>query len=63
MQALTDPRSLDELGADAAGQMAVEWVLVTLVVTIPIILLLPQMLWTVSVYFYRVAEVVSLPFP
>lgn len=63
MRALSEPRPLDELNDDDAGQMAVEWILVTIVVTIPIILLIPTMLWTVSVYFYRIAEVVSLPFP
>ena len=63
MEPMSDPRPLSDLEDDAAGQLAVEWVLVTIVVTIPIILLIPTMLWTVSVYFYRIAEVVSLPFP
>ena len=63
MPALTRPRSLAELGPDAAGQMVTEWALITSVIVVPIIALVPAMIGMVRVYFYRVAEVICLPFP
>ena len=60
---LSRPRPLGDLNGDAAGQLATEWVLVTSVIVVPIILLIPWMLSLVDIYFYRVAEVISSPFP
>jgi hypothetical protein len=60
---LTDPRPLDELGSETTGQLATEWMLVTIVVVLPLMLLVPTMIEMISVYFYRVAEVICLPFP
>ena len=40
-----------------------EWVLVTAVVVMPLIMLVPTMMWMIDVYFYRIAQVVALPFP
>ena len=63
MRALTSPRSLSSLDHDDAGQAATEWTMVLGVVVIPLILLIPWIMGMIYVYFYRVAEVISLPFP
>jgi hypothetical protein len=60
---LSSPRPLRDLDGNTAGQLLTEWVLVTAVIVIPIILLIPMMLEMMRIYFYRVAEVISLPFP
>ena len=60
---MSDPRPLSDLEDDATGQLATEWVLVTSVIVIPIILLIPWMLAIITAYWYRIAEVISFPFP
>ena len=60
---LSSPRSLNDLPGDASGQMVTEWMLVTSVIVIPLVLLVPTLLGWINIYFYRVAEVISLPFP
>ena len=57
------PRPLRELPADTTGQLVTEWVLLTATVIVPLILLVPWSLAMIHVYFYRVAEIVSGPFP
>ncbi len=56
-------RSCQEIHADRSGQMAVEWVLVTTVVLIPLGMLVPLILQMIQTYFYRVAGVMCFPFP
>ena len=56
-------RPLAELVDDASGQLVVEWVLLMSVVVIPLIVLVPTMLQMIHVYYYRIAEMVCLPFP
>ena len=63
MKPLSSSRHISELNRDTAGQLATEWMLVTAFVVIPVILLIPLMLEMLSSYFYRIAGVVSLPFP
>ena len=63
MEPMSDPRPLVDLEDDASGQLATEWILVTSVVVVPIILLIPYMLSIVKTYWYRIAEVISFPFP
>ena len=63
MKPLSTPRPLSDLDGDAAGQAVTEWVLITGYVVIPLILLIPMFLNWIDTYFYRVAEVISLPFP
>lgn len=63
MAPLSDPRPLGELDDDATGQLATEWVLVTSVIVIPIILLIPWMLAIITAYWSRIAEVICFPFP
>jgi hypothetical protein len=63
MKPLSSPRALSDLQDDDAGQAATEWVMVLGVVVIPLILLIPWFFAMIYVYFYRVAEVISLPFP
>lgn len=48
---------------DTTGQLATEWILVTAVVVLPIILFIPTMLEMLNSYFNRVAGFVALPFP
>jgi hypothetical protein len=48
---------------DTTGQLATEWILVTAVVVLPIILFIPTMLEILNSYFNRVAGFVALPFP
>ena len=60
---LSEPRSLEELGPETSGQLATEWMLVAVVVVLPLMLLVPTMIEMISVYFYRVAEVICLPLP
>lgn len=57
------PRHLSELEDDASGQLATEWILVTGLLVMPMIILIPSFLAMIRTYFYRVAEVVHLPFP
>ena len=63
MRAPTRSRPLRELHPDAAGQLATEWALLTATVVIPILLCVPMMLGMIQIYFYRIAEVICLPFP
>ncbi|MHC4083570.1 MAG: hypothetical protein ACYSU2_19845, partial [Planctomycetota bacterium] len=63
MRPLSSPRPLSNLESDDAGQAATEWAMVLGVVVIPLILLIPWIFAMIHVYFYRVAEVISLPFP
>jgi hypothetical protein len=63
MKTLSRPRSLHALASDTQGQLMTEWVLVTAVVVMPLIMLVPTMLWMIDLYFYRIAKVVALPFP
>ena len=63
MEPMSDPRPLSDLEHDTHGQLATEWVLVTAVIVIPIVLLIPWMLAIVKAYWYRIAEVISFPFP
>ena len=58
-----EPRPLGELPSDSSGQLITEWVLLTAIVIVPLILLVPLSLSMIHVYFYRVAEIVSGPFP
>ena len=60
---LEEPRGLAELPGDASGQLTTEWVLVTTFVVMPMVLLIPVLLGMIRLYFYRIAEVVHLPFP
>ncbi len=60
---LEERRALVELGDDVTGQLVTEWVLVTAFVVMPMILLIPTLLGMIRLYFYRIAEVVHLPFP
>ncbi len=63
MRPLSNPRALSDLESDDAGQAVTEWAMVLGVVVIPLILLIPWIMGMIYVYFYRVAEVISLPFP
>ena len=63
MRPLTTPRRLGSLGRDQSGQLVTEWVLLTAAIVIPLILLVPNMLELLSIYFNRIAEVIALPFP
>lgn len=63
MRTLGAPRSTEELHADESGQLAVEWLLLTALVVLPFGALLPGILDMLRAYFYRVAGVISLPFP
>ena len=56
-------RELAELADDTAGQLAVEWLLVTALIVMPIVLWIPYLVGIIRTYFYRIAEVVGLPFP
>lgn len=58
-----EARGLGELPADSSGQLTTEWVLVTTLVVMPIVLLIPVLLGMTRLYFLRIAEVVHLPFP
>ena len=58
-----DPRGLARLGSDQDGQLATEWVLVTAFLVMPMVVAIPSALVMIRKYFYRVAEVVCLPFP
>jgi hypothetical protein len=60
---LSTPRSLADLPADCEGQLATEWALITVTIIVPIMALVPTMLGMIQSYFYRVAEVICLPFP
>ncbi len=60
---LSSPRGLVELGDDSNGQLVTEWVLVLGFAVMPMILLIPTFLGIIQTYFYRIAEVVGLPFP
>jgi hypothetical protein len=62
-RSLSDPRPLVELGPEASGQLATEWMLVAVVIVLPLMLLVPTLIEMISIYFYRVAEVICLPFP
>ena len=57
------PRPLSELTGEDAGQAVTEWLLITTMIVIPLGLLEPTMLKLLHYYFYRIAGVVSLPFP
>lgn len=54
---------LRELGADDTGQAVTEWTILTATVVLP----LSWVGWTsvqmLNIYFYRVAGLISLPFP
>ncbi len=63
MNARFDVRRAVDLGRDESGQMTVEWVLVTTLVIIPIGMTIPGIIYMLDLYFYRVAGVISLPFP
>jgi uncharacterized membrane protein len=63
MRTLFRPRRLRHLGGDAQGQAATEWLLVTAVGVLPLVALIPVMLKMINLYFNRVAEVISSPFP
>lgn len=63
MKFLSDPRAVAEVNGDDAGQMMVEWVLLTAGVILAFALMLPGILKMLELYFYRIAGTVSLPFP
>ena len=63
MRPLVERRELSELRDDTSGELVIEWVLVTTVVVVPMILLVPVMIGMLRAYFYRIADVVSSPFP
>ncbi len=63
MRPLTKPRALSRLASDTHGQAATEWLLVTAVAVLPLVAMIPVMIEMIDVYFYRVAEVISNPFP
>lgn len=56
-------RDLRELGADEAGQLVAEWVLLTGTVIIPLGLLGSVLINMLVAYFYRIAGTIALPFP
>ncbi len=56
-------RRLREIWRDTSGQLLVEWVLLTAVIIIPLGALAPALLRMLGIYFYRIAGVMSLPFP
>ena len=56
-------RSPAELGDDASGQLVVEWALLAATVIMPFGLLAPTMIDMITTYYYRIAGLVSLPFP
>ena len=60
---LEDPRLLTELGDDADGQLATEWVLLAALVVSMITFLVPTSIGMIRLYFYRIAEIVQVPFP
>jgi uncharacterized membrane protein len=63
MKTLSRPRRLRHLDGDTQGQAATEWLLVTAVGVLPLVAMIPVMLKMINVYFYRIAEVISSPFP
>ena len=56
-------RDPDEIPRDTAGQATAEWLLVTAVIVLPIILCIPVMLDMLNSYFNRITGIVTLPFP
>ncbi|MFT5289092.1 MAG: hypothetical protein ACI82F_001151 [Planctomycetota bacterium] len=56
-------RELTDLQEDSNGQLITEWVLLTALIVMPMIILIPSLLGMIRLYFYRTAEVISLPFP
>jgi hypothetical protein len=60
---LSSPRPLSDLNGDTAGQAVTEYAMLMGFVVIPILLFIPVFLNWIDIYFYRVAEVISLPFP
>ena len=52
-----------EVVAEERGILTVEWVLVTAAFILPVAAALPTMLYILKVYYYRVAGIISLPFP
>lgn len=58
-----DPPRLSGFHRDETGQMTVEWILLTTLVIIPIGMTIPGIIYMLDLYFYRVAGVISLPFP
>ncbi len=56
-------RSLAELGDDTTGQLVVEWALLVATVIMPFGLLAPTMIDMITTYYYRIAGLISLPFP
>jgi len=63
MSVLSEPRPIAELNEDEFGQMTTEWVLVTTLVVIPLGMTIPGIVHMFYLYFYRIAGVISLPFP
>ena len=59
----SEPRPTEELDRDESGQLAVEWILLTALVILPFGMMLPGILSMLQAYFYRIAGVISLPFP
>ena len=56
-------RRLSDIHLEEGGGPTVESVLIMALVVIPFGLLVPMALSMIQIYFYRCAEVVSLPFP
>ena len=56
-------RSPAELGDDDSGQLVVEWALLAATVIMPFGLLAPTMIDMITTYYYRIAGLISLPFP
>ncbi|MFG0320650.1 MAG: TadE/TadG family type IV pilus assembly protein [Planctomycetota bacterium JB042] len=63
MKLLSVPRDLKDLDRDESGQLTVEWVLLTGAVILPFVLTIPGIISMFRTYFYRIAGVISCPFP
>lgn len=63
MRPLSHPRPLRELADETSGQLITEWVLLTAAIVIPLLLAIPTAIGMIRSYFYRIADVVCLPFP
>lgn len=63
MKLFSVPRDLRELDLDESGQLTVEWILLTAAVILPFVLTIPGIISMLRTYFYRIAGVISCPFP
>ena len=60
---LGNARPVAEIPSDSTGQLAVEWVLIMVVILPSLGLYFPLVWGMIPKYFFRTAEVISLPFP